>query len=143
MLAVVAADAQVHASGLQLWGAGAFGAVLGWFVYFVNRHRREGVKLIDVGSLVGAVAGAAVLALFPAGTDLFGAYGIGLAVGFFGYFVVLVVLVAVSPGYTVDFLIGGRAPALGKDEEQAEPHPFGPPTGTATDGRTQDATGIH
>jgi len=42
------------------------------------------------------VGGGAVLGLFPARSDMFGAYGIGLALGFFGYFLMLVILVAKS-----------------------------------------------
>lgn len=74
------------ASALQLIGAGCFGLLVGWYVYYVNRHRREDVQLTDVGALIGVIGGGAVLTLFPEETDLFGAYGIGLAVGFFGYF---------------------------------------------------------
>ena len=82
---------------LQIVGAGAFGALIGWYVYYINRYRVGDVQFSDLVTLVGILGGAAILALFPARTDLFGAYGIGLAVGFFGYFVVLVILV-VSPG---------------------------------------------
>ena len=122
----LAADVAAEATGLQLVGAGAFGAVLGWFVYFVNRHRTEDVRLADVASLLGVVGGAAVLALFPAGTDLFAAYGIGLAAGFFGYFLILVVLVWRSDTFGVDWLLAGRAPRLRNDEETAQTRAFGP-----------------
>jgi hypothetical protein len=125
-MTVLAAEAAAQATGLQLWGAGLFGAVLGWFVYFVNRHRREDVKLTDVAALLGAVGGAAVLALFPAGTDLFGAYGIGLAAGFFGYFLLLLLFVWRSKTFGVEWLLDGRAPALGEGEEHAETRAFGP-----------------
>lgn len=97
MIALAAAE-HANASVLQEVGAGMFGLVLGWFVYFVNRHRRGEVALTDVGSLITAVGAGAVLSLFPAGTDLFGAYGIGLAVGFFAYLVLLVVLVRKTQG---------------------------------------------
>lgn len=69
-------------------GAMAFGTVIGWFTYFVNRHRGE-VKLTDVATIIGALGGGAVLALFPQASRLFAAYGLGLAFGFFGYFIVL------------------------------------------------------
>ena len=121
---LLAAEATAEASALQLWGAGFFGAVVGWFVYFVNRHRTEDVKLTDVAALLGAIAGAAVLALFPAGTDLFAAYGIGLAAGFFGYFLLLVVLVWRSKKLGVDWLLDGRAPALEDGEVQSQGHPL-------------------
>jgi hypothetical protein len=101
---------------LQMIGAGAFGAVLGWYVYYVNRWRKDEVRLGDIVTLVGAIGGAAVLALFPAKSDLFGAYGIGLATGFFLYFIVLVIVVSKSPGFTWAWFIDGRAPKLGADE---------------------------
>ncbi|HWH00155.1 MAG TPA: hypothetical protein VNV66_12725 [Pilimelia sp.] len=93
------------------WGAFAFGAVLGWFTSVVNRHRTE-VRIADVASIVGALGGAAVLALFPAETDLFAAYGLGLATGFFGYFVLLVLLVLSQRGWTMAWFLDGRRPPL-------------------------------
>lgn len=100
------------ASALQLLGAFGFGAILGWFLYFTNRYRKE-VELGDVATLAGVLGGAAILALFPAKTDLFGAYGIGLFVGFFGYFVVLGILVARSPNFDRDWFLDGRRKAPG------------------------------
>ncbi|MGH9177989.1 MAG: hypothetical protein ACRD0N_05490 [Acidimicrobiales bacterium] len=99
--------AEEAATGIQEWGAFGFGLVLGWFLYFLNRYRKE-VSLADLTTVIGAVGGGAILALFPAKTDLFGAYGLGLAAGFFGYFLVLVALVAKSPNFGVDYLIDGR-----------------------------------
>jgi hypothetical protein len=97
---------------IQLLGAGTFGAVVGWYVYHINRWRKDEVHLSDIVTLLGAVGGAAVLALFPAKSDLFGAYGIGLAIGFFLYFIVLLVLVKVTPGFTSAWFLDGRAPQL-------------------------------
>jgi hypothetical protein len=74
----------MSASGLQLAGAGCFGVLVGWYVYYVTRHRRGNVQLTDVGALVGVIGGGAVLTLFPEQTDLFGAYGIGGGRGVFG-----------------------------------------------------------
>lgn len=93
---------------LELWGAGGFGAIIGWYVYYINRYRKGDVQFSDITTLIGAVGGAAVLALFPAGTALFGAYGVGLFAGFFGYFLVLAILVKVSPNFNVDFFLDGR-----------------------------------
>ena len=101
---------------IHLIGAGAFGAVVGWYVYYINRWRKDDVQLSDIVTLLGAIGGAAVLALFPAKSDLFGAYGIGLASGFFVYFFVLVVLVNKAPGFTSAWFLDGRAPALGEKE---------------------------
>jgi hypothetical protein len=97
------------------WGAFAFGLVIGWFTYFVNRYRAE-VTLSDVAAIIGALGGAAVLALFPAKSELFSAYGIGLAVGFFGYFLVLVALVVFSKGWTGAWFLDGRRPKVRDDE---------------------------
>ncbi len=68
-------------------GAACFGLVVGWITYRTLR-RREGVAaLSDIATVVGAVGGAAVTALFRSET-LFGWYSIGLVVGFFAYLVV-------------------------------------------------------
>jgi hypothetical protein len=101
---------------IQELGAGCFGALIGWFVYYVNRHRTDEVQLGDVATLIGAIGGAAVLSLFPAKTDLFGAYGIGLAVGFFGYYAVMVYCVNKSSNFSVDWFLDGRRTRLGDDE---------------------------
>ncbi len=98
----------VDASTVQLIGAGSFGTLIGWYVYYINRYRKGTVQLSDLAALIGVIGGGAVLALFPQGTDLFGAYGIGLAVGFFTYFVVLIVLVSISKHFDADWFLDGR-----------------------------------
>ncbi len=96
------------ASLIQLLGAGGFGALIGWYLYYINRYRKADVQLSDLVTLVGVLGGGAILSLFPARTDLFGAYGIGLFAGFFSYFLVLTVLVARSPNFDVDWFLDGR-----------------------------------
>lgn len=96
------------ASFLQLLGAGGFGALLGWFLYFTNRYRSGEVQLTDLVTVIGALGGAAILTLFPAKTDLFGAYGIGLFCGFFGYFATLLILVWISPSFDREWFLDGR-----------------------------------
>ena len=76
------------------------------------------VQLSDIVTLVGAIGGGAVLALFPAKSVLFGAYGIGLFIGFFGYLIVLVVLVKISDNFGVDYFLDGRRKALAQDQER-------------------------
>src|SRR4051812_47642642 len=98
-------------SAIQLWGAGCFGAVIGWFLYFINRYRTGEANFGDITTVLGVVGGAAVLALFPQSTDLFGAYGVGLAAGFFGYFIILGGLVSLSQNFDVDFFLDGRRKA--------------------------------
>lgn len=93
---------------LQLFGAASFGLLIGWYVYYINRYRKSDVQLGDLVTVMGVIGGSAVLALFPAGTNLFGAYGIGLAVGFFGYFVSLIFLVAKSENFDSDWFLDGR-----------------------------------
>lgn len=93
---------------LQLIGAASFGALIGWYVYYINRYRKGDVQLSDLVTVIGVIGGSAVLALFPAGTALFGAYGIGLAAGFFLYFLVLVILVSVSQNFDADWFLDGR-----------------------------------
>lgn len=104
------------ASLFQRLGAGGFGFLIGWNLYFVNRYRSGPVTLGDLASLVGTLGGTAVLALFPARSDLFGAYGIGLFAGFFGYFALLTVLVARSKNFDVDWFLDGRRKQLAPDQ---------------------------
>lgn len=111
-----ATTAVIAASTLQLLGAGGFGAIIGWYVYYINRYRKSDVQLGDLVTLVGVLGGGSMLALFPARTDLFGAYGIGLSVGFFGYFLALIIMVAVSKNFGVDFFLDGRRKQLAADE---------------------------
>ena len=69
---------------LSLIGALCFGLVIGWVTY--RTLRRSGSSgLSDIAAVIAAVGGATITALFKAGTGSFGAYCIGLAVGFFAY----------------------------------------------------------
>ena len=123
---------------VQQMGAFGFGLVIGWFLYFVNRYRKDDVTFGDLTTVIGAVGGGAVTALFgEASAELFGAYGLGLASGFFGYFLVLIILVAASKNFDADFFLDGRRkrpeepwyvpdgmrpPMLSMDDENATPH---------------------
>jgi O-antigen/teichoic acid export membrane protein len=71
---------------LPLVGALAFGIVIGWVTYRTLRRRTDAVGLSDIATVIGAVGGAAVTALFDT-DDLFGAYCIGLFIGFFVYLI--------------------------------------------------------
>jgi len=104
-------ETSVPASVIQLLGAGCFGAVIGWFLYFINRYRTGEANFGDITTILGVVAGVGVMALFPQRSDLFGAYGIGLAIGFFGYFFILGGLVSLSKNFDVDFFLDGRRKA--------------------------------
>lgn len=93
---------------VQLYGAACFGLLIGWYVYYINRYRKGDVQVSDLVTIMGVIGGSAVMALFPAGSDLFGAYGIGLAIGFFGYFLSLIILVGLSPNFDADWFLDGR-----------------------------------
>jgi hypothetical protein len=95
-------------NNLEYFGAAGFGALVGWYVYYINRYRKGDVQIGDLTTIIGVVGGAAITALFPASTGLFGAYGIGLFVGFFGYFLVLIYLVNSSANFDLDWFLDGR-----------------------------------
>jgi hypothetical protein len=103
------------ASTIQLAGAGAFGALIGWYTYYINRYRTAEIQLNDLVTLVGVLGSGAILALFPAATDLFGAYGIGLFIGFFGYFIIVAILVRSSENFDTDWFLDGRRKKLPDD----------------------------
>lgn len=127
---------------LQLVGAACFGGIIGWFVYYINRYRTGEVQLSDLVTLIGVIGGTAVLALFPAKSDLFGAYGIGLAAGFFLYFVILIICVSVSHNFDVDWFLDGRRTL--PDGTVWVPAVGGPrPGGVAMDVKEPQATGLH
>jgi len=104
------------ASTLQLAGAAGFGALIGWYVYYINRYRKGNVQFSDLVTLIGILGGGAIIALFPARTDLFGAYGVGLFIGFFSYFIVLIILVAISKNFSVDWFLDSRRKIPANDE---------------------------
>ena len=76
------ADGAVWLSGI---GACVFGVVVGWITYRTLRRAQSGNGVSDIATVIGAIGGAAVTALFQMETGAFGAYCIGLGIGFFGY----------------------------------------------------------
>jgi hypothetical protein len=113
----------------QYCGAFGFGALIGWNVYYVNRYRKD-VAIGDLASMLTAIGGAAITALFDKGGLLFGAYGIGLFTGFFSYFAFLLWLVHRSEGFTIEWFLDGRRPKLDEQNQQAGDgtRPFGVPS---------------
>lgn len=94
---------------LSLLGSASFGAIIGWYVYYINRYRKGDVQFSDLTTLVGVIGGGSVTQLFGgADKDLFGAYGIGLFIGFFGYFATLLILVKRSANFDSDWFLDGR-----------------------------------
>jgi uncharacterized membrane protein YeaQ/YmgE (transglycosylase-associated protein family) len=69
---------------LSLVGALCFGVVVGWVTYRTLR-RSQTNGLSDIATVIGAIGGATVTALFTHESGDFGAYCIGLMIGFFGY----------------------------------------------------------
>jgi hypothetical protein len=109
---------------LELWGATAFGVVVGWITYRTLR-RTKASGLGDLVTVIGAVGGAAVTSLFPAGSEAFGCYGIGLAAGFFFYLLVSLLIARRTANWSAveewlgepmshgsGQVPGGKAPAL-------------------------------
>jgi hypothetical protein len=82
--------------------------LIGWYVYYINRYRKSDVQLGDITTLIGVLGGGTATALFSPGGELFGAYGIRLFVGFFGYFVSLIYLVDRSANFDADWFLDGR-----------------------------------
>src|SRR5947209_4797197 len=102
---------------LALGGAAGFGAIIGWYVYYVNRYRKGDVQFSDLTTLIGVIGGAGITRLFAGDAaggsalgagDLFGAYGLGLFIGFFGYYCALLIQVAVSENFSIDWFLDGR-----------------------------------
>lgn len=107
-------------------GAFGFGLLIGWYVYYINRYRKGDVQFSDLTTLIGVIGGGGITALFGASSGaLFGAYGIGLAVGFFGYFLVLIGLVRMSPDFGPEWFLDGRrrdpAPGISFAAEARQP----------------------
>ena len=129
-------EAIVAATRLQIFGAMGFGAIIGWLVYYINRYRTGDVQFSDLATVIGILGGGAIMALFPASTDLFGGYGIGLFIGFFSYFLYLNLQVRISKNFTVDWFLDGRSKKLANDE-------MGRKESGEIAGRDQTAMGTH
>jgi ABC-type Co2+ transport system permease subunit len=71
---------------MDVFGAAAFGVVIGWITYRTLRRTSERAQVSDIASVIGAVGGAAVTAIFQSEV-LFGWYAVGLFVGFFAYLI--------------------------------------------------------
>ena len=69
---------------VEVIGSACFGIIIGWVTYRTLRRTGETVALSNIASVIGAIGGGAVTALFSS-PELFGWYCIGLFVGFFGY----------------------------------------------------------
>ncbi len=72
-------------SVLRFIGGIAFGGVIGWITYFIMR-RAQPKALTDLTTIVGILGGGTIIGLFDPKTITFAGYAIGLAIGFFGYY---------------------------------------------------------
>lgn len=72
-------------------GAIFFGVLIGWMAYWILRLRADAFVFSALITILGVVGGAAVMALFKSEV-LFGWYSVGLVVGFFAYFVAVLML---------------------------------------------------
>jgi hypothetical protein len=72
-------------------GAFWFGLVIGYITYRTLRHKKD-AGISDIAAVVGAVGGAAIVTLFPVDSSRFDYYAIGLAIGFFLYLGISLVL---------------------------------------------------
>jgi hypothetical protein len=71
---------------VNIVGAFLFGIVVGWITYRTLRRQGETVALSNIASVIAAIGGGAVTALFKE-QELFSWYCIGLSIGFFGYLI--------------------------------------------------------
>jgi glycopeptide antibiotics resistance protein len=84
------------------WGSACLGAVIGWITYYTMRKNTKQRTLADITVIISALIGPTVVAVFPAPVEgikqtMFGYYGIGLAVGFFMYYIIFVLLLWKAP----------------------------------------------
>jgi uncharacterized membrane protein (UPF0136 family) len=52
-------------STIQLLGAVCFGGIIGWYVYLINRRRKEGMQMSDLVTLIAVIGGVAVISSSP------------------------------------------------------------------------------
>lgn len=98
---------------MEVAGAICFGAVVGWVTYFTMRFKKDHA-ISDIAAIIGAIGGAAILALFSKDSRLFSAYAIGLAGGFFAYVVVLLAIGLLSKQVKLaDLLDASKSPFMG------------------------------
>ncbi|HEX6173339.1 MAG TPA: hypothetical protein VF089_04940 [Candidatus Binatia bacterium] len=68
-------------------GSACFGFVIGWITLRTLRRKEGAAALSDIATVIGAVGGAGVTALFKS-ESLFAGYSMGLFIGFVAYLIV-------------------------------------------------------
>jgi hypothetical protein len=66
-----------------VFGGFTFGLIIGYLAWHAVRPEERKIDLKTVTAFIGVVAGAAITALFPTGSDYLAGYFIGLSIGFF------------------------------------------------------------
>ena len=69
-------------NAITIIGSACFGLVIGWMACRVHHDAKE-IDIKWLAAMIGTIGGGAVTALFDKRSAMFGAYCIGLAVGFF------------------------------------------------------------
>jgi hypothetical protein len=116
---------------LQFIGGIGFGLVVGWVTYFILR-RAQPKTLSDLSTFIGIVGGGTITALFDPGGYSFAGYSIGLAIGFFAYYIVFMRLTGShAVGETMIIKKKVQKPAQVPDsgimgEKRPSSHPAGP-----------------
>lgn len=73
-----------------------YGAVVGWTTYFILR-RAQPKALSGLSTIIGILGGATIIGLFDPKGPTFAGYALGLAGGFFGYYLVYLKIVGKKP----------------------------------------------
>jgi len=113
------------------YGSIGFGMVIGWVTYYTMRKNTKERTLADITVIISALIGPAVIAVFPAPVEstkqtMFGYYGIGLAIGFFLYYILFVIFLWKAPEKVLNAMIGtqiGKAADASAQPQQPQPQP--------------------
>ncbi|MFB8070399.1 MULTISPECIES: hypothetical protein [Streptomyces] len=129
----------MQVSTLSLWGAWAFGVVIGWIAYRTLRRTTDGPRIADLVTVIAALGGGTVVSTQFAEPDLFAMYGIGLMVGFFAYLITGSLMDRAAR--KADQRALAQAPVPQQGQEPQPPRTPGEPTPQVTAGATQQAPG--
>ncbi|MGQ4487869.1 hypothetical protein LRE75_07345 [Streptomyces sp. 372A] len=129
----------MQVSTLSLWGAWAFGVVIGWIAYRTLRRTTDGPRIADLVTVIAALGGGTVVSTQFAEPDLFAMYGIGLLVGFFAYLVTGSLMDRAAR--KADQRALAQAPVPQQGQGPQPPQPPGEPTPQVTAGAPQQAPG--
>ena len=100
-------------------GSLCFGLVIGWITYRTLRRKEGNAAISDIAAIIGAIGGAGITTLFTE-TAIFSSYCIGLAIGFFGYFIIgIIVGKGKGPSWMIDDKNGVDS-WMGRDEDRGE-----------------------